>query len=228
MWWYMTVPSPNSEFWLVSYSQSVISSIMGPKEKIFRHAEVVPSLASRVAWCVRKTAAIWRFLSNFLPVLTFLLLGSIVSRLIQEAMTNTNWSSHSSLRVGGAHSMALSLVLVEDSSTSCLLAGGSSTQLKMVVGDGWWPPSGSSISRPFITSSRVIFTNLQMACLNCLMLSARGWKLGFLGTTMNQTTPQWRRSLLPKQTYPHHWKWRCQPCHCTHLLRPVFQRQRPP
>ena len=32
--------------------------------------------------------------------------------------------------------MALFLVLVEDSSASCLLAGGSSTWLKMVVGDG--------------------------------------------------------------------------------------------
>ena len=50
MWWYMTVPLPNSEFWLVSYSQSVISSITGPKEKIFGHAEVAPSLAGRMAW----------------------------------------------------------------------------------------------------------------------------------------------------------------------------------
>ena len=66
----------------------------------------------------------------------FLLLGSIVSRLMKEVTTNTNRSSHSSLRVGGVHSMALFLVLVEDSSASCLLAGGSSTWLKMVTGDG--------------------------------------------------------------------------------------------
>ena len=39
---------------------------------------------------------------------------------------------------------------------------------------------------------------------------------------------RWQRSLLPKQTYPHHRRWRCQPCHWTHPLRPVFQRQRPP
>ena len=35
MWWYMTAPLPNGEFWLVSYSQSVISSITGPKEEVF-------------------------------------------------------------------------------------------------------------------------------------------------------------------------------------------------
>ena len=181
MWWYMTIPSPNGKFWLVSYSQSVISSITGPEEKIFGHAKVAPSSAGRMVQCAGKMATIQWFLSKFLPLLTFLFLGSIASWLIKEAMTNTNQLSCSSLRVGGAHSTALFLVLVEDSSTSCLLARGSSTQVKMVVGDGWWPPSGSSISRPFITSSQVIFTNSQMACLNSLMLSARGWKLGFLG-----------------------------------------------
>ena len=35
MWWYMTVPLPNSKFWLVSYSQSVITSITGPEEEVF-------------------------------------------------------------------------------------------------------------------------------------------------------------------------------------------------
>ena len=55
--------------------------------------------------------------------------------------------------------MALFLVLVEDSSASCLLAGGPSTQLNMVIGGSWWPPSGSSILRPFITSSWVMFMN---------------------------------------------------------------------
>ena len=136
MWWYMTVPLLNGKFWLVSYSRSVISSITGPEEKIFGHAEVVPSSAGRMAWHARKTAAIRWFLSKFLPLLTFPLLGSIVSQLIKEVMTNTNQSSCSSLRVGGAHSMALFLVLAEDSSASCLLARGSSTWLKMVVGDG--------------------------------------------------------------------------------------------
>ena len=136
MQWYMTVPSPNGEFWLVSYSRSVISSITGPEEKIFRHAEVAPSSVNRMVQHARKTAAIRWFLSKFLPLSMFPLLGSIVSRLIKEAMTNTNRSSHSSLRVGGAHSTALFLVLVEDSSASCLSAGGSSTWLKMVVGDG--------------------------------------------------------------------------------------------
>ena len=58
MWWYMTVPSPNGKFWLVSYFQSVISSITGPKEKIFRHAKVAPSSASRMAWHARKMATI--------------------------------------------------------------------------------------------------------------------------------------------------------------------------
>ena len=36
------------------------------------------------------------------------------------------------------------------------------------------------------------------------------------------------KSLLPKRTYLHHQKRGCQSCHWTHLLRPVFQRQRPP
>ena len=76
------------------------------------------------------------FLSKFLPLSTFPLLGCIVSQLIEEATTNTDQLSCSSLRVGGVHSMALLLVLAEDSSTSCLWAGGSSTWLKMVVGDG--------------------------------------------------------------------------------------------
>ena len=79
MWWYMTVPLPNSKFWLVSYSRSVISSITGPEEKIFRHAEVAPSLAGRMAWHAGKMATIQWFLSKFLPLLTFPLLGSIVS-----------------------------------------------------------------------------------------------------------------------------------------------------
>ena len=90
MWWYVTVPSPNGKFWLVSYSQTVISSITGPEEKIFGHAEVAPSLASRMVWRARKMAAIRWFLSKFLPLSTFPLLGSIVSQLIEEAMTNTN------------------------------------------------------------------------------------------------------------------------------------------
>ena len=79
MWWYMIVPLPNGKFWLFSYSRSVISSITVPKEKIFGHAEVAPSLASRMVWCARKMAAIRQFLSKFLPLLMFLLLGSIVS-----------------------------------------------------------------------------------------------------------------------------------------------------
>ena len=79
MWWYMTVTLPNGKFWLVSYSQSGISSITGPEEKIFGHAKVVPSLAGRMAWCARKMATIQQFLSRFLPLLVFPLLGSIVS-----------------------------------------------------------------------------------------------------------------------------------------------------
>ena len=58
MWWYVIVHLPNGKFWLVSCSQSVISSITGPKEKIFGHAGVAPSSVDRMAWCARKTAAI--------------------------------------------------------------------------------------------------------------------------------------------------------------------------
>ena len=90
MRWYMTVPLPNGEFWLVSHSRSVISPITGPEEKIFGHAEVVPSLVNRMAWHAGKMATIQWFLSKFLPLSMFPLLGSIVSRLIKEAMTNTN------------------------------------------------------------------------------------------------------------------------------------------
>ena len=39
---------------------------------------------------------------------------------------------------------------------------------------------------------------------------------------------QWQRSLLPKQTHPHHQRQKCQPCHWTLPLRPVLQRWRPP
>ena len=35
MQWYMTAPLPNGEFWLVSYSRLVISSITGPVEEVF-------------------------------------------------------------------------------------------------------------------------------------------------------------------------------------------------
>ena len=136
MQWYMIAPLPNGKFRLVSYSRSVISSITGPVEKIFGHVEVAPSLVDRMVQHARKMATLQWFLSKFLPLSTFLSLGPIVSRLIKEVMTSTKQSSCSSLRVGGAHSMALFLVLVEDSSTSCLSAGGSSTWLKMVVGDG--------------------------------------------------------------------------------------------
>ena len=143
-----------------------------------------------MAWCAGKMATIWWILSKFLPLLTFPFLGSIVSWLIKEATTNTNWSSCSSLRVGGAHSTALFLVLAEDSSASCLSARGSSTWLKM-VGGSQWPPSGCSISRPFITSSWVIFMNSWMACLNSLTVSARGQKLGFLGR-LHLSAQLWR------------------------------------
>ena len=90
MQWYMKAPLPNGEFQLVSYSRSVISSITGHMEKIFRHIEVVTSSVNRMVWCAGKTAAIQRFLSKFLLVLTFLLPGSIVSQLIEEVMTSTN------------------------------------------------------------------------------------------------------------------------------------------
>ena len=128
----MTAPSPSVEFWLVSYSLSVTSSITGPVEKIFGLVEVAPSLIDRAGWHGGKTATIRWFLNKFLPLLTFLLPGSIASQLIEEATTSTNGSSRSSLRVGGAHLMAL--FLVEDSSASCLLARGFSTWLKMVAG----------------------------------------------------------------------------------------------
>ena len=177
----MATHFPNGEFWLASYSQSVISSITGPVEKIFELIEVAPSSIDRAGWHGRKMATIQWLWSKFLPLLMFLLPGPIVSLLIKEVMTSTKQSSHSNLGVGGAPLMALSHSLAEDSSTSCLLARGFSTWLKMVVGDGWWPPSGSSISRSFIPSSRVIFTNAWMACLNSLMLSAIGQKSGFLG-----------------------------------------------
>ena len=136
MQWYMIAPLPNGEFRLVSYSQLVISSITGPLEKIFRHVEVVPSTADRMGQHAGKMVTLWWFRSKFLPLSTILLLGPIVSQLIKEVMTSTKQSSCSNLRVGGAHSMALFLVLAEDSSASCLSAGRSSTQLKMVVGDG--------------------------------------------------------------------------------------------
>ena len=157
IWWYMTAPLPSSEFWLVSYSLLVTSSITGPVEKIFGLVEVVPSSIDGGGWCGRKMATIQWLLSMFLLLLTSPLPASIVSWLIEEVKTSTNQLSCSSLRVGGAHSMAL--FPVEDSSASFLSAGGFSTQLKMVIGGSWWPPSGSSISRPFITSSRVILTN---------------------------------------------------------------------
>ena len=51
MWWYMATPLPDSKFWLVSYSQSVISSITGPVEKIFGLVEVAPSSNDRAGQC---------------------------------------------------------------------------------------------------------------------------------------------------------------------------------
>ena len=105
-------------------------------EKIFRHVEVVPSSVNRMVRLAGKMAAIRQFLSKFLLLSMFLLPGSIVSQLIKDLTTSTNQLSCSNLRVGGAHLMALFLVLAEDSSASCLSARGSSTRLKMVVGDG--------------------------------------------------------------------------------------------
>ena len=128
----MTAPLPSSEFWLVSYSLSVTSSITGPVEKIFGLVEVAPSSINRAGQHGRKTATIWWFLNKFLLPSAFPLPGSIASQLIVEAMTSTNQLSCSRLRVGGACLMAL--FLVGDSSASCLSAGGFSTQLKMVVG----------------------------------------------------------------------------------------------
>ena len=153
----MATHLPNGKFWLISYSWLVISSITGPVEKIFRHVEVAPSSIDWAGQWGGQTATLWWFQSKFLPLLMFLLPGPIVSQFIEEVMTSKKQSSRSNLRVGGAHLTALFLVLVEDSSASCLSARGFSTQLKMVVG-------------VVITSSRVIFTNSQMACLNSLTL----------------------------------------------------------
>ena len=50
MRWYMTAPSPSGKFQLVSYSQSVTSSITGPVEEIFRLIEVAPSSIDRAGW----------------------------------------------------------------------------------------------------------------------------------------------------------------------------------
>ena len=130
----MVTPLPSGKFRLVSYSRLVISSVTGPMEKIFGLIEVAPSSIDRAGWHGRRTSTIQQFLSKLLLLLTFPLPGSIVSRLIKEVTTSTNRSSRSSLRVGGAHSMAL--FLAEDSSASCLLAGRLSTWLKMVVGGG--------------------------------------------------------------------------------------------
>ena len=90
MWWYMTAPSPNGKFWLVSYSQLVISSITGPVEEIFRLVEVAPSSINRAGWHGRRTAAIQWFLNKLLLLLMFPLPGSIVGQLIEEVMTSTN------------------------------------------------------------------------------------------------------------------------------------------
>ena len=85
MQWYLTVPLPNGEFWLVFYSRSVISSITGPVEKIFRHVEVAPSSVDRMVQRAGKMATIQQFLSKFLLLSMFPLPGSIVSQLIKEA-----------------------------------------------------------------------------------------------------------------------------------------------
>ena len=37
--------------------------------------------------------------------------------------------------------------------------------------------------------------------------------------TMSQKTLQWGGVHYPKQTHPHHWRWRCQPCHWTRPLK---------
>ena len=166
---------------LASYSWLVMSSMAGPVEEVFGSVEVVPPSIGRAGQHGRKMATLWWLWSKFLPLLMLLPPGPIVSSLIKEVTTSRKWSSHSNCRVGGAHLTALSLGLVEDSSASCLSARGPSTWLNMVVGDSWWPPSGSSISRPFILSSQAIFTNSWMACLNSLMHSAKGQKSGFPG-----------------------------------------------
>ena len=159
MWWWMATHLTNGEFQLASHSWSVMSSIIKPVDEMFGSAEVAPPTICRAGWCGGKMATLWWLRSKFLPLPVLLPLGPILSRLIKEVTTSTKRSSHSNLRVGGAHSMTLSLGLAEDSSACCLLAWGPSTWLNMVVGDGWWPPSGSFISRPFIMSSQVIFTN---------------------------------------------------------------------
>ena len=153
----MATPLPNGEFRLVPYSWSVIFSITGPVEKIFRIIEVAPSSIDRAGQCGGRMAAIRQLWSKFLPLSMFLLPGSIGSCLIEEVTTSIKWSSHSNLRVGGAHLTALFLVLAEDSSASCLLAGGFSTWLKMVIGGDWWPPSGSAISRPLYENTLLYF-----------------------------------------------------------------------
>ena len=56
MWWYMRAPLPSSEFWLVSYSLSVTSSITGPVEKIFGLIEVAPSSIDRAGQHGRKNS----------------------------------------------------------------------------------------------------------------------------------------------------------------------------
>ena len=79
-----------------------------------------------------------------------------------------------SILVGWEVSLVVSII-------SSLLAGESNTQLNIVAEDGWWPPVGSSISRPSNISPFVIFTNSCMARLSSLTLSARGWQSGLFG-----------------------------------------------
>ena len=107
----------------------------GPVEGLFGSIEAAPLPIGRAGWHGRKMATLQWLWSKFLPLLTLLPPGPIVSRLIEEATTSTNWSSHSNLRVGGVQLTALSLGLAEDSSASCLLARGPRTQLNMVVGE---------------------------------------------------------------------------------------------
>ena len=138
------------------YSWPVTSSIIGLMEASGSGKVALLSIGGR------KMVPLHQPQSKFPPLLMLLPSGPIVSQFIEEVMTSTKQSSCSNLRVGGVHSMALSQGQVEDSSASCLLAGGPSTWLNMVVGDGWWPSSGPSILRPSITSSWVIFTNSQI------------------------------------------------------------------
>ena len=166
MQWWVVTHLPSGRFPLASYSWLVMSSMVWPVEEVFRSVGAVPLSIGKAGLSGGKMATLWWLWSKFPPLLTLLPPGPLVSHLIEEVMTSIKQSSHSKFRVGGAHSMALSLGLAEDSSASCLLAGGSSTQLKMVVWDGQWAPLGSSILRPSITSSRVISMNSQMACLN--------------------------------------------------------------